>query len=307
MQIVFFGTPEFAIPSLKALLLSENNIIAVVTQPDKRKGRNRILSPPPVKELAIEKGITVFQPANIKEPSFIDTLINLKPEVIVVVAYGKILPRQILKIPPFGCINVHASLLPKYRGAAPIQWAIIKGETRTGITTMLMDEGLDTGDILLRQDTAILDDDNSETLSRRLAELGSTLLIKTLKGLSSGTIKPVPQTGTPSYAPPLKKEDGRIVWNKSAREIFNFVRGMYPWPCAHCYLKGERIKITKVKIIEGAGVAGRIEKSGDNLIVGTGEGLISILELQPEGKKPMSAKAFLLGRSLKEGIFFDKP
>lgn len=228
------------------------------------------------------------------------------PEIIVVVAYGKILPAQILRLPSHGCINVHASLLPKYRGAAPIQWAIINGEKKTGITTMLMDEGLDTGNILLQEETEISSDDNAETLGNKLAEIGASLLIRTIKGIRSGYIKPIPQKGTPSYAPPLKKEDGRLNWSKTATEIFNFVRGMYPWPCAYCYLNKERIKITRVKMLEGSGIPRRVEKTGEELIVGTGEGLISIIELQPEGKIPMSAKAFLQGRRLKEGAFFDE-
>jgi methionyl-tRNA formyltransferase len=172
MRIIFFGTPSFAVPSLTALLGSGENIISVVTQPDKRKGRDRVLSPPPVKELAAGKGIEVLQPAHIKDPSFLDELSRMKPEIIVVVAYGKILPQQVLKLPLHGCINVHASLLPKYRGAAPIQWAIISGEKKTGITTMLMDEGLDTGDILLQEETDIYEDDNAETLGKRLASSG---------------------------------------------------------------------------------------------------------------------------------------
>lgn len=306
MRIIFFGTPAFAIPSLVALLQSEGEVIAVVTQPDKKKGRGRIPSPSPVKELAIDRGIKILQPVNIKDPLFLNGLSKIMPEIIVVVAYGRILPAQILRLPSHGCINVHASLLPKYRGAAPIQWAIINGEKKTGITTMLMDEGLDTGNILLQEETEISSDDNAETLGNKLAEIGASLLIRTIKGIRSGYIKPIPQKGTPGYAPPLKKEDGRLNWSKTATEIFNFVRGMYPWPCAYCYLNKERIKITRVKMLEGSGIPRRVEKTGDELIVGTGEGLISIIELQPEGKIPMSAKAFLQGRRLKEGAFFDE-
>ncbi len=306
MRIIFFGTPAFAIPSLAALLQSEEEVIAVVTQPDKKKGRGRVSSPSPVKELAIDRGIKILQPVNIKDPLFLNGLSKIMPEIIVVVAYGKILPAQILRLPSHGCINVHASLLPKYRGAAPIQWAIINGEKKTGITTMLMDEGLDTGNILLQEETEISYDDNAETLGNKLAEIGASLLIRTIKGIRSGYIKPIPQKGTPSYAPPLKKEDGRLNWSKTATEIFNFVRGMYPWPCAYCYLNKERIKITRVKMLEGSGIPRRVEKTGEELIVGTGEGLISIIELQPEGKIPMSAKAFLQGRRLKEGAFFDE-
>ena len=306
MRIIFFGTPAFAIPSLVALLQSEEEVIAVVTQPDKKKGRGRVSSPSPVKELAIDRGIKILQPVSIKDPLFLNGLSKIMPEIIVVVAYGKILPAQILRLPSHGCINVHASLLPKYRGAAPIQWAIINGEKKTGITTMLMDEGLDTGNILLQEETEISSDDNAETLGNKLAEIGASLLIRTIKGIRSGYIKPIPQKGTPGYAPPLKKEDGRLNWSKTATEIFNFVRGMYPWPCAYCYLNKERIKITRVKMLEGSGIPRRVEKTGEELIVGTGEGLISVIELQPEGKIPMSAKAFLQGRRLKEGAFFDE-
>ncbi|MEW6001149.1 MAG: methionyl-tRNA formyltransferase [Nitrospirota bacterium] len=307
MRIVFFGTPSFSVPSLVKLLDSGEKVIAVVTQPDKRKGRSSVPFPPPVKELALSKGLKILQPVKIKEPSFLIELSNMKPEIIVVVAFGKILSSEILKLPPFGCVNVHASLLPEYRGAAPIQWAIINGGKKTGITTMLMDEGLDTGDILLQEEVEIADTDNAETLGKRLAETGASLLIKTIEGLRDGTIKPIPQIGTPSYAPTFKKEDGKIDWSKTAREIFNFVRGMYPWPGVYCYLNMERIKITKVRVLEGFGKPGRIEKDREKeFIVGTGEGLISITELQPEGKRPMSAADFLHGRRIKEGTFFDE-
>lgn len=307
MRIIFFGTPSFAVPPLKALLQSEEEVVAVVTQPDKRKGRDRLSSLPPVKELAVDKGIKVLQPARIKESVFIDELKSMNPEIIVVVAYGKILPSQILRLPQHGCINAHASLLPKYRGAAPVQWAIINGEKKTGITIMLMDEGLDTGDILLQEETEISDEDTAETLSRRLSNIGATLLIKTIKKIKDGSLKPIPQEGSPSYAPPLKKEDGRLNWARTARDIFNFVRGMYPWPSAYCYLNKERIKITRVKALEGSGIAGRVEKADEEIIVGTGGGLISIIELQPESKRLMTAKDFLQGRRLKVGIFFDEP
>jgi methionyl-tRNA formyltransferase len=306
MRIVFFGTPTFAIPLLHALLQSGEEVVAIVTQPDKRKGRGHVFTPPPVKEFSLDKGIKILQPLNIRDITFLNELSNLRPDIIVVVAYGKILPKDILKLPPHGCINVHASLLPKYRGATPIQWAIINGEKKTGITIMLMDEGLDTGDILFQEETEISDDDNAETLSKKLSELGASLLIETIKKIKDGSIKPVPQVERPTFAPPLKKEDGRIDWSKSARDIFNFVRGMYPWPCAYCYLNKERIKITKVKVLEGTGKPARIEKVENDIVVGTGKGLISIIELQPEGKKLMTAKAFIQGRRLKEGNFFDE-
>jgi methionyl-tRNA formyltransferase len=218
------------------------------------------------------------------------------------------LPHQILKLPPLGCINVHASLLPKYRGSAPIQWAIIHGEEKTGVTTMLMDEGLDTGDILLQEETEIADEDNAETLGKKLSEIGASLLMKTIKGIKDGALKPVPQGGIPSHAPPLRKEDGKIDWSKTAKEIFNFVRGVYPWPCAYCHFNKERIKIIKVKILEGSGIPRRIERAAkEELVIGTDKGLISIIELQPEGKRPMSALAFLQGRRLQEGSFLNEP
>jgi methionyl-tRNA formyltransferase len=308
MRIIFFGTPKFAIPSLKALLESEEEIAAVVTQTDKKAGRGRIFQPSPVKELAISSGIKILQPANINDFSFLNELTAIKPDMIIVVAYGKILPQHILKLPPFGCINVHASLLPKYRGAAPIQWAIINGEELTGVTTMLMDKGLDTGDIMLQEKTEISNEDNAETLSKKLSETGALLLIKTISGLKDDSVKPAPQEGIPSYAPPLKKEDGKIDWTKSAKEIFNLVRGLYPWPCAYCYLNKERIKIIKVKALEGTGISRRIERAGkEELVIGTGKGLISIIELQPEGKRTMSAVSFLQGRKLEEEVFLNEP
>jgi len=307
MRIVFFGTPAFAMPTLDALIRSVEEVAAVITQPDKRKGRTHVLTPPPVKERAIEKNIPVLQPVKLKDHLFIEELSRLHPDMIVVVAYGKILPPHILNLPPHGCVNVHASLLPKYRGAAPIQWAIIRGEEKTGITTMLMDEGLDTGDVLLQEELTISDDDNAGTLGVRLAEIGASLLMKTIRGIKQGAVVPTPQSGTPTYAPPLTKEDGKIDWSYTAEEIFNFVRGMYPWPCAYCILNKERIKIIRVKALgEGSGKAGRIEQTGDDLLVGTAQGLISILELQPEGKRSMSARDFMQGRRLKTGDFFDE-
>ena len=308
MRIVFFGTPFFAIPTLDALFRSGEEITAVVTQPDKRKGRTRELTPPPVKEYALKNNIPILQPVKIRDYQFLKELSQFHPDIIIVVAYGKILPSQILSLPPHGCVNVHASLLPKYRGAAPIQWAIIRGEEKTGVTTMLMDEGLDTGDILLEEELSISEDDTAETLGRRLSELGASVLLKTLQGIKQGTVKPAPQSGTPTYAPPLKKEDGKIAWSGTAEDIFNFVRGMFPWPCAYGILHQERIKIIRVQELKGAsGQPGRIEKTGDELLVGTARGLISILELQPEGKKRMSARDFMQGRKLQTGDFFDEP
>lgn len=308
MRVIFFGTPDFAVPSLSALIESGEDVIYVVTQPDREKGRGHKLSQPVVKEFALSRGVPVMQPAGIKSPDFYEWLSGLRPDVIVAVAYGKIIPLPVLKLPATGCINVHASLLPKYRGAAPIQWAIIKGEIKTGITTMMMDEGLDTGDMLLTAETEIKDEDNALTLGKRLSETGASLLIKTLNGIKDNSIKPVPQTGEASYAPPLKKDDGRIQWSMSSREIYNLIRGTYPWPGAYCFFNKERINIIRAGVvgINGEVMPGKIEKiSDDGMYVGTGKGILSILEVKPEGKKNMSAPAFINGRHLKEGMHFD--
>ncbi len=307
MRIIFFGTPDFAVSSLRALLESGEDILSVATQPDRAKGRGHALSGPPVKEFALSKGIPVLQPAGIESPSFLEELKALGPDVIVVVAYGKIIPASILKLPPLGCINVHASLLPKYRGAAPIQRALINGETWTGVTTMLMDEGLDTGDILLQQETEIRDEDMAYSLGIRLSEIGASLLCRTLKGLRDGSIHPRPQTGDPTYAPPLKKEEGKIEWSLPAKKIFDLIRGTYPWPGAYSYLNKERITVIKARVVDSdGGIAGRIEKvSEEGFSVGTGEGVLSVIEVKPEGKRSMPASAFAHGRNLKRGASFD--
>jgi methionyl-tRNA formyltransferase len=303
LSIVFFGTPEFAISSLKALLGSGEKIALVVTQTDKIKGRVRRPSPPPVKIFSLEEGLRVLQPATLRDERTTHEIALLRPEFIVVVAFGKILPKSILGIPLHGCVNVHASLLPSYRGASPVQWAILRGETETGVTTMLMDEGLDTGPVLLQEETEILADDTAESLGKRLAVLGASLLIRTIEGLRQGRIKPVPQRGAPSYAPPLKKTDGLVDWSKGTREVVDFIRGMQPWPGAYCLIGNEKITILSARAVEGTGTPGVIEKTGaKDLIVGTGDGLLSITVLQPAGKRRMSVEAFLQGRSLREGM-----
>lgn len=303
MSIVFLGTPEFAVPSLRALLNSGEDIRLVVTQTDKRKGRGHILSPPPVKIAALKAGLEVVQPVTLKDNVFIDRLTSIRPEFIAVVAYGRILTKTILEIPEQGCINVHASLLPRYRGAAPIQWAIINGEKKTGVTTMVVTEKLDTGPILLQEEEDIRDDDTAESLGRRLSELGASLLIKTLKGMRDGPVKPVEQAGETNYVPTIKKRDGLIDWTKSAPEISNLVRGMWPWPSAYCHINDESVRILKARPVDGDNVPGVIARISNNeLIIGTGHGLLSVLELQPSGKKPMPVSAFLQGRKLREGI-----
>jgi methionyl-tRNA formyltransferase len=302
VAIIFMGTPDFAVPSLSALIEEKEDVALVVTQPDKVRGRGHALSAPPVKQLAVSHGLRVIQPEKIRTPDFYAELAAYSPEFIIVVAFGRILPKNILDLPARGCVNVHASLLPQYRGAAPIQWTLIRGEKVTGITTMVMDEGMDTGDTLLQAGLDIYEEDNAGSLFRRLAELGAKTLIETIKGIRSGIVTPKPQTGEPSFAPVLKKEDGLIDWQRSAAGLASFIRGMNPWPCAVACLGGVTIKILKARAIEGKGEPGRIEKaSGGILTVGTSDGLLMIEELQPEGKKVMTASAFLAGRRLKEG------
>jgi methionyl-tRNA formyltransferase len=309
MKIIFFGTPDFAVPSLQALIDSGEEIVAVITQPDRLKGRGHKLSQPPVKEYALFQGIPLLQPASIKTPGFYEEISAFQFDSIVVVAYGKIMPASLLKLPRFGCINVHASLLPAYRGAAPVQWALINGELKTGITTMRMDEGMDTGDIFLQEEVEIHPEDDALTLSERLSEVGAALLVRTLKGVQDMSVKPIPQSGSVSYAPPLKKENGRINWSLAARDISNLVRGTYPWPGAYSFLGGEKILILKARSVRDGdkySAAGRIVKvSADEIFVGAGEGLIAISEVKPEGKKMMTAPAFMNGRHLKLGTTFD--
>lgn len=306
MKIVFFGTPEFAVPALKILLNSEHEVLAVVTQPDRQSGRGRNIRPCPVKTEAQKAGLRILQPRRVREADFIRELKALAPSLIVVVAYGQILPPEILNFPEFGCVNIHASLLPEYRGAAPINWAIINGEKKTGITTMLMDEGMDTGPALLMKEVEIMPDDTAGSLSARLSETGADLLVPTLKGLEAGDLKPIPQTGEASYAPVLKKTDGFIDWSKPAWEICNFIRGMNPWPCAYGFIGRERFKILKAETADGEAGAGSINRvSKDELHVGAGAGKVSVLEIQPSGKAVMPVKAFLQGRRLKEGMRFD--
>lgn len=300
--IIFFGTPEFAVPSLKALISKGEKILLVVTQPDKPKGRGKNVQAPEIKKVALQYGLPISQPEKIKDENFIKKLKSLSPEFCIVVAYGKILPKEILEIPKYGCINLHASLLPKYRGAAPIQWALINGEKITGVTTMIIDEGLDTGPILLQKEVPITDEDNTETLSKKLSLIGAELLVETIDKMRKKLIIPIPQTGDITYAPLLKKEDGKINWNNPAKKIFDLVRGTYPWPCAYSFLKNERVKIIKTEVLEGNAAPGLIIRAKNELIVGTQEGLLRILLIQPEGKKIMTAQEFISGRKINEGV-----
>jgi len=302
MSIVFFGSPRFAVPSLKSLLEAGERIEAVVTQTDKPVGRHREPQAPPVKEFALGRGLKVLQPRSMKDEAFLSELESIRPEFIVVVAYGRILTPRVLRAPSAAPVNLHASLLPRYRGASPIAWAVINGEKETGLTTMLMTEGLDEGDILLQERHEIREDDTAESLAARLSLAGGPLLVKTLRGLRDGSIKPRPQEGEATYAPLLRKDDGRVDWSRPARELYNFVRGMHPWPGAFASIGGQRIKLLKVRALGGEGEPGRVEAvSKESFEVGTGEGRLAVLELQPEGKNAMTARAFLLGRRFAEG------
>jgi len=301
MKIVFMGTPEFAVPSLDILVKEGYDVAAVVTQPDKPKGRGKKLAAPPVKEYALEKGIRVLQPEKVRTPEFVDELRSINPDLLVTVAYGKILPADVLDIPMFGCINVHGSLLPKYRGAAPINWAIINGDRVTGITTMYTDIGMDTGDMLLKSEIEITDDMTAGELHDKLAILGAKVLKDTLTELQNGTLKRIPQSNEEAtYAPMIQKDIGKIDWTKPAREIHNLVRGTNPWPGAFSSYKGERIRIWKTRYSHDENNAAtqngicRADKPGtifqiekDRLRVVTGYGILDILEIQFDNGRKM--------------------
>lgn len=310
MRLIFMGTPEFAVPSLEALLSSGYQVDLVVTQADKPKGRGKRLVAPPVKEVALAQGIPVLQPARLKDPDFLRRLQAAAPEAIVVVAYGKILPAVVLSLPPYGCINVHASLLPRYRGAAPIQRAIMNGERETGVTTMLMDEGMDTGDILLQRRVTIGEEENFGSLYQRLAHLGAQVLRETLEALQAGTLRRQPQDhARATYAPPLTSEDELIVWDRPGAVIKNQVRALDPRPGAKTYLEGQLLKIWRVRAVTGnfPGVPGEvIATSPGGIMVRVADGAVVILELQAAGGRRLPVDAFLRGHSIPEGYVLGK-
>ena len=304
-RIIFFGTPSFALPSLEALLQGPDDVVAVVTQPDRRKGRGLRIAPSPVKERAAMQGLPVFQPASVKEASFHQQMRDFRPDLFIVVAFGQILPKMFLDIPKHGAINVHGSLLPKYRGAAPIAWAILKGERVSGVTTMMMDEGMDTGDILLQSEVALGEKETFETLRDRLARRGAQLLVETVEGMKAGVLHPTPQDHSKAtYAPSFKKDAGLIEWGKEAQEIDRMVRAFNPWPGAFTRWEGRILKVYEGEIREGHGEAseGTVVWVGSDFIeVATRRGVYRIRELQLEGGKKLRAKEFLSGHPIPVG------
>ena len=307
MRIVFMGTPEFSVPSLEALLRSDDRIVGVVTQPDRPKGRGQELTSSPIKALALRHKLPLLQPLKMKDPAFLDTLRAWRPELIAVAAFGRILPKIILEMPPKGCINVHGSLLPKYRGAAPIQWAIIKGEKETGITTMLMDEGMDTGAVLLQERIAIEPDDTAGSLSSKLAAVGGRLLTETLTRWKAGTLTPRAQDNSQAtLAPILKKEDGLLDWTLPAQTIADLVRGLAPWPGAYTYANGERWALWRVSPTDQASGTMRpgtvVAAHKGALLVAAGDRLVAVTEVQPANGRRMSVDQYLSGHPLPSGL-----
>lgn len=306
MKLIFMGTPDFAVASLEALL-REHEVLAVVTQPDKPKGRGKKLAFSPVKEYALAHGLAVLQPERVKAPEFVEELRKYNAELIAVTAFGQILPEEILNMPEYGCINVHGSLLPKYRGAAPMQRAIIDGETVTGITTMFMAKGMDTGDMLLKTEVEITPEDNFETLHDKMAAAGASLLLETIAGLESGMIQRIPQKEEDAtYAPMIDKETGHISWEKGGQEIINLMRGLTPGPGAYTLYEGEPLKLFRAEAENGAFPDAEfgeiVEVTKQAFAVKCGDGVLWVRELQARGGKRMSADAYLRGHEMKEGV-----
>lgn len=306
MNVIFMGTPDFSVPVLQGLIdAKEHTVTAVVTQPDKARGRSGKLVSTPVKAVALKYDIPVYTPERVKDPAFVEKLRQIACDVIVVVAFGQILSKEILDFPPYGCINVHASLLPRWRGAAPMQWAILEGDEKTGVTTMQMAEGLDTGDMLLKAETVIGKEDTAETLHDRMSEMGRTLLLETLSALCAGTLKPEPQKDEEScYAKMLTKELGKIDMNWNAQKLERYIRGLNSWPSAFTKYKGKTLKLWRAEVIAGdTGEAPGtvVDVAKDSLTVQTGRDCLRILELQLEGKKRMDTGSFLRGVRIEKG------
>ena len=307
MRVVFMGTPEFAVPSLKALLDAGYGVVGVFTQPDRPVGRGHKLAACPVKKLAVERGVPVYQFERLRNEEGLACLRALAPDIVVTAAFGQILSQALLDVPKMGTVNVHASLLPAYRGAAPINWCILNGETRTGVTTMLTDAGVDTGAMLLRRETDIGEVETAAELSVRLSQLGAELLIETLKGYIAGEIAPIPQDERlASRQPMLKKEMGLIDWTRSAKEIACQARGLDPWPSAYTDYLGGTLKIYRACPVEGEGDPGTVLRSSakEGLFVACGEGALEVLEMQAPGGKRMNARAYLAGKKIEPGTKF---
>ncbi len=311
LRIIFMGTPDFATSILRSLIDGPDRVVAVVTQPDKAKGRGKKVTPPPVKVLAEAFDIPVLQPAKIKTEEFRNGLLSYHPDLIVVAAYGRILPQSLLELAPLGCINVHGSLLPRYRGAAPIQWAVIKGETEVGVTIIQMDAGMDTGDILLKAKIQADPDETAGSLFAKLAVLGGTTLLKAIKGLKEGSVIPVPQDhDKATSAPMLKKDDGLIDWTKDAREIECLIRGLDPWPSAYCFQGETRLRLFRPEVVNqayGAQPGTVLRADGHGLVIVCGRNALRIKEIQPEGGKRMAVEAFLCGHPLTAGTLLCGP
>lgn len=309
MNIVFMGTPDFAVPCLKILQQSGHNIQAVFTQPDKPKGRKQVLTPPPVKQTALEFGLRVLQPATLKDGDAEQEIRALNPELIVVVAYGKILPESILSIPKYGCINIHGSILPKYRGASPIQSAILCGEKMTGVTAMQMDVGMDTGDILLCEETAIGDMETAGELFDRLAPMGADVLIKAIDGIQSGTITPVKQDeSAATHCKMLDKSLSPIDFTRPAVEVHHQILGLSPWPAAKTTVHGKGLKVLRSALSDcGGGLPGELVQCDGHMVVSCGDGkCVEFLEVCPDGKKQMAAKDYLRGAKLERGLLLGR-
>jgi methionyl-tRNA formyltransferase len=309
MRAIFLGTPEFAARTLERMIAAKYDVVEVVTQPDRPSGRKQTLTPSSVKLTAIRHGIPVYQPERIRRAEAVEHLRALSPDVMVVVGYGQIIPQSVIDIPPYGIVNVHASLLPELRGAAPIQWSVVRGYERTGVTTMRIDAGLDTGDMLRKAETDIGPEETAVELGARLAEMGADLLIATLSGLADGSIVAVKQDSTQAtLAPILKKEDGRIDWTQPAREIHNRVRGLLPWPAAYTSFRGQSLHVWKARVVEAAAEMPGKLLPGRKLIAGCGESTaLELLEVQIEGRKRISGEAFANGQHLSENEFLGAP
>ncbi len=311
MRIIFMGTPEFALPTFRALLASRHTIAAAVTQPDRPSGRGQQLAAPAIKRAALAAGLPVYQPARMKDPEFHDRLRAHRADLFVVVAFGRILPQEILDIPPRGCVNVHGSLLPRYRGAAPIQWAILRGETETGITTIQMDAGMDTGSIYLQEKTAILPGETAGELAPRLAEIGARVLIQTLDGIESGQLHPIPQeNAAATMAPVLDKDQGLVDWKQPAVVIERLVRGLDPWPGAYTFYQEDRWRLGRAQADDARADRSETPAPGtilavgpDRLRVATGAaGVLEILELQPASRRRMAVREFISGHPVEPGV-----